>query len=102
MAEKTASFLRPSAGALSASGFSRGGGLLLAFHLGEALLQRRHQIHHWSELLGLLDFSDLSPFQFGLNEVFDVVLEGVVIFLRVPLGSEGFNQLVGNFYFGVF
>ena len=63
----------------------RRGWLLLAFHLRQALLERGHQIHHRSKFLRLFHFGDRAAFKFGLDQLFQILLEGVVILFRIPL-----------------
>ena len=50
-------------------------------------------------MLAGLDFATL---QFRLNQLLQIFLEGVVIFLRFPLRRQRFDELMGNLDFGVF
>src|SRR5207244_9887559 len=79
--------------ATSASGANSG--LLLAFHLRQTFFQSRHEIDHGSHLLGLLDLHNFSAFQLGLDQLFQVFLEFVVVFVGVPAAGKRLNQLIG-------
>src|SRR6202795_5361316 len=79
--------------------FFRRGRLL---RLRQALLQSRHQIYHRGQLLRLFDRLDFAALQLSLNQLLQIVLKGVVIFLRLPLPRQRFNELVRNLDFGVF
>src|SRR5215469_4267094 len=81
------------------SGF--GGGLLLAFHFGEALFEGGHQIDNRSEFFGLVDLHYLAAFKLGLNELFQVLLKIVVVLFRVPLAGKSFDELVRDLHLGV-
>src|SRR5580693_3760730 len=99
----TARSSRPSARSLT-TGFvdGRRSRLFLPFHLSQALLERRHEVNHRGELLRFLYFRNLAAFQLGLDQVLEIVLEAVVIFLGLPLGCQRFNQLMRNFDFRIF
>src|SRR3984893_4221913 len=72
----------------------------LAFHLRQALLESRHKVYDRGEFRGLLARRHFSAFEFCLDQLLQVLLKTVSIFLRVPLISERFDQLVRNFQFG--
>src|SRR5438552_15540520 len=69
---------------------------LLAFHLCQALFERVHQIHNRRRLLWFLHADHVLTFQMCLDQLFHVGFEGVVILLRLPVGGERLDQLVGD------
>src|ERR1700693_2370169 len=80
----------------------RGCRFLLAFHLGEALLQGGHQIHHRSQLLRFFYCGHFSTLELGLNQLLQVFLEVVFILLRIPFIRQRLDQLVRHFNFSLF
>src|ERR1700730_13081314 len=59
-------------------------GLFLAFQLRQALLKGRHQVHNRSQLFRLLDRCHFAALEFGLDQLLQIFLEAVLVFLRVP------------------
>src|SRR5258708_7374968 len=79
--------------------FFRRGWLL---RLRQTFLQRSHQIHHRGQLLRLFDGLDFAALELSLNQLLRIILTGVVIFFRLPLPGQRFNELVRNLDFSVF
>src|ERR1700735_320919 len=61
---------------------------------GQTLLQRFHQIDHWSFGLGMRHRSDFSAAALGFNQVLQPSLVGVVVFVGLKGSGQAFNQLL--------